>query len=106
MIDREKMKAICWPTCILLISFYVDYDKVSKSELSNLQNSNSYMNFKIMASNSHIELPEKQKMSLTLAKDEDKLILVDLKYTLDKEKITFFTSNSIGYCTFKADVYS
>lgn len=57
MIDHEKVKAICWPTCILLISFYVDYDTISKSELSVLQNSNNYMNFKIMASNNHIELP-------------------------------------------------
>lgn len=45
-------------------------------------------------------------MSLTLAKDEEKLILVDLKYILDKEQLTFFTSTSIGFCTFKADVYS
>ncbi len=45
-------------------------------------------------------------MSLTLAKNEDKLILVDLKYILDKEKLTFFTSTSIGDCYVKADVYS
>lgn len=51
------MKALCWPTCILLISFYLDYDAISKSELPALQNTYSFMNFKIMASNSHIELP-------------------------------------------------
>jgi hypothetical protein len=57
MIDREKMKAICWPNCILLISFYIDVATVSKNDLPVLRDTNSYMNFKIMASNSHIELP-------------------------------------------------
>lgn len=57
MIDHEKMKAICWPTCILLISFYLDYNTISKNEVATLQNSYSFMNFKIMASNNHIELP-------------------------------------------------
>lgn len=58
MIDHESMKKICWPNCILLISFYLDYNTVSKNDLPVLQQTtNSYMNFKIMASNSHIELP-------------------------------------------------
>lgn len=37
-----------------------------------------------MVSNNHAELPEKQKMSLTLGKDENKRIIVDLKYVINK----------------------
>jgi hypothetical protein len=67
MIDHEQMKSKCWPNCLLLISFYVDSNSGSNipTELMN----NKYSNFKILASNNQIELPEKQKMSLTIAKD-------------------------------------
>jgi len=42
------------------------------------------MNFKIMVSNDQIELPEKQHLSFTVGTDEDKEVLVDLKYILSK----------------------
>lgn len=64
------------------------------------------MNFKIMASNSQIQLPEKQKMSLTIGKSEQKILLVDLKYALQKEKLTFFTNSAIGICSMSMNVYS
>lgn len=64
------------------------------------------MNFKIMVSNHQIEIPEKQKMTLTVGKDEDKILLVDLKYAMAKESLTFFSSAPIGRCYIKANVYS
>lgn len=104
-IDHEQMMAKCWPSCVLLISFYIDFSsgKIDEKYPVSLYEN---MNFKIMVSNHQIEIPEKQKMTLTVGKDEDKILLVDLKYAMPKQSLTFFTSTAIGRCYIKANVYS
>jgi hypothetical protein len=62
--------------------------------------------FKIMASNNFIELPEKHKLDIPLVKGESKELLVDLKYHLDKEEITFNTYFTLGAPILKANVYT
>jgi len=59
-----------------------------------------------MASNNYIELPEKHKVDIVLVKDEEKELLVDLKYYLEKEALTFNTYITIGRSLIKANVYS
>lgn len=65
-----------------------------------------YSFFKILASNSQVELPENQKISFTLGKSEDKEILIDLKYLLNKPSINFYTTSTIGDCSIRANAYS
>jgi hypothetical protein len=104
MIDHEQMQTKCWPNCLLLISFYVDYQTAARKDLS-LDVYRS-LSFRIMASNNQIELPEKQKLSLTVGKNEDRVIFIDLKYALEKEALTFFTSTVIGDCYLRANAFS
>lgn len=58
-----------------------------------------------MASSNFIEIPEKHKIDVILKKDEAKHLLVDLKYVLDKEALTFFTYFTIGSVQLTANVY-
>lgn len=62
--------------------------------------------FKIMASNNFIELPEKHKVDIPLVKGESKELLVDLKYHLDKEEITLNTYFNLGTPKLTANVYT
>ena len=62
--------------------------------------------FRIMASNNYIEIPEKHKVDILLNKNETKELLVDLKYFLEKEQITFYTHHTMGNSHIKANVYS
>lgn len=62
--------------------------------------------FKVLAENSQLELPEKQKVGFTLGKAEEKLILIDLKYLMEKQAITFYSTSTIGNCSITANVYS
>ena len=62
--------------------------------------------FKIMASNNFIELPERHKIDIALVKGENKAVLVDLKYHLDKESVTFYTYNTLGFANLSANVYT
>lgn len=60
-----------------------------------------------MASNSIMEIPEKQKIDITLKEGESKSYLVDLKYALDIEQnIYFYIYHSIGLTSIFANVYS
>jgi hypothetical protein len=59
-----------------------------------------------MASNNYIELPEKHKVDIVLVKDEEKELLVDLKYFLEKDTLTFDTYVTIGRSQIKANLYS
>jgi hypothetical protein len=45
------------------------------------------------------------KIDIVLKKDEEKHILVDLKYALDKNALTFFTYFSIGSVQLSGNVY-
>lgn len=58
-----------------------------------------------MASNNYIELPEKHKVDVVLKKDEDKHLLVDLKYVMDKNAVTFFTYFTVGKVYLSGNVY-
>lgn len=49
-----------------------------------------------MASNDAIELMEHEKIELVLHNGEEKEIFVDLKYFLEKERLTFFSSSTVG----------
>ena len=62
--------------------------------------------FKIMASSNYIELPEKHKVDVVLGKGEEKEIIVDLKYYLDKEALVFNIYQTLGRTSFKANIYS
>ena len=61
--------------------------------------------FKIMASNNYIKIPEKHKIDVILKKDEEKHLLVDLKYVLEKKALTFFTYFTIGSVFQSGNVY-
>jgi hypothetical protein len=58
-----------------------------------------------MISNNQVELPEKQKLSFSLGKGEDKDIFIDLKYLMEKEEIKFYTTSTIGYCSIRANIF-
>ena len=58
-----------------------------------------------MASNNYIKLPEKHKIDVILKKDEEKHILVDLKYVMEKKALTFFTYFTIGSVRLSGNVY-
>ena len=45
-------------------------------------------------------------MDIPLVKGENKAILVDLKYHLDNEAITFYTYNTLGMAVLTANVYT
>jgi hypothetical protein len=62
--------------------------------------------FKIMASNNYVELPEQHRVHLAMAKNEEKKLLVSLKYLMDKETINFDQSITTGNVQIKANVYS
>lgn len=62
--------------------------------------------FRIMAANNFIKVPEKHKIDVVLNKQEDKYFLVDLKNYMEKESIVFFTYFTIGSTQLKADVYT
>jgi hypothetical protein len=59
-----------------------------------------------MASNNLVEVPEKFKLDMVLNRGEQKYLLADLKYFLNKESLVFFTYTSLGSVLFKANVYS
>lgn len=62
--------------------------------------------FRILAYNNQVELPQNTRISMALKHDEEKQVLVDLKYLLDKEIITFYSTHSIGSYNMFASVSS
>lgn len=102
-IEPARLKE-CWPNCVVLLSIAPDFKSASKANDS--LTSFFGQDFKIMASNNYIELPEKHKIDIPLVKDESKELLVDLKYHLDKEDITFNTYYTLGTAVLKANVYT
>lgn len=59
-----------------------------------------------MAANQLIEIPEKTKLDILLKAGEERYLLIDLKYALEKEAITFFTATILGAYTLYGNVYS
>ena len=59
-----------------------------------------------MASNNLVEIPEKTKLDIVLNKGEDKYMLVDLKYFMNKESLVLFTYLTMGSVSFKANLYT
>ena len=59
-----------------------------------------------MASNNLVEIPEKFKLDLVLNQGEEKFLLVDLKYFLNKESLVFFIYQTMGSVSFKANLYT
>ena len=53
-----------------------------------------------------IEIPEKTKLDILLKANEEKYLLLDLKYALEKEALTIFTATILGYYTLYGNVYS
>jgi hypothetical protein len=60
----------------------------------------------IMASNNQIELPENTRINLSLKQNENKQVMVDLKYALNSKFITFYASHLLGRYEIQANVYS
>ena len=91
----------CWPNCVILLSVFQNtagpQNKIAGFEVSK--------SFQILASNNYIKLPEKHKIDVILKKDEEKHLLVDLKYVMDKKALTFFTYFTIGSVYIKGNVY-
>lgn len=102
-IEPARLKD-CWPNCVILLSIAPDF-KAAQAANASLA---SYLeqDFKIMASNNYIELPERHKIDIPLVKGETKELLADLKYHLDKEQITFNTYFTLGSALLKANVYT
>lgn len=64
-------------------------------------------NFSLMATNSIMEIPAKEKVDATINENEEKSFLVDLKYALDKEQdLIFYIYHTIGYVNFYGSIYS
>jgi len=59
-----------------------------------------------MASNNYIELPEKHRVDIAMTDNEEKKLLVNLKYLMDKEILNFDKSVTTGNVVIKANVYS
>lgn len=60
----------------------------------------------ILASNNQIELPENTRISLSLKKNENKQVMVDLKYALNSNFLTFYASHVLGQYSIQANLYS
>lgn len=87
--------ATCWPYCVLLVSM---------AELNTQERQGS---FSMMASNSIMEIPEKEKIDIAISGETEKIYLVDLKYALDQSKdIYFYVYHSIGLVNIYMNVYS
>lgn len=59
-----------------------------------------------MAANKMFEIPQKSKMEIMLRQDEEKYLMVDLKYSLEKEALTFFVNSILGSFSLYGNVYS
>ena len=86
---------------MVLVSVFENTDGKKSQYKSFIDNSA----FKIMASNNYIRLPEKHKIDVILKKDEEKHLLVDLKYVMEKKALTFFTYFTIGSVYLSGNVY-
>ena len=86
---------------MILITVFEDRNGPT-SKFSNFLGKRS---FRIMGSNNFIEIPEKQKIDVILKKDEEKHLLVDLKYVMDKNALTFFTYFTMGEVFMSGNVY-
>ena len=104
-IDNSELKK-CWPDCVILLSLFPNQKDLESIEKKPTPFYNIYHNFKIMASNNLVEIPEKTKLDLVLNRGEEKFLLVDLKYFLSKESLVFFTYITMGSVSFKANLYT
>lgn len=72
---------------------------IDKSNITNItawDDSRVNDTFSIMASNDVLELMEHEKIDLILHENEQKEVYIDLKYFLNKERLTFFTTSTLG----------
>ena len=67
----------CWPSCIILVSIF--RKNIAAEFIPAVLSPKA---FSIMAANKMIEIPEKTKLEVFLNKDEEKYLLVDLKYAM------------------------
>jgi hypothetical protein len=92
----------CWPTCVILINLNEGYQKEAKTSIEQ----SVIKSYKILATNSILELPEDTKLDFSLRGDEEKVLFVLVKNILKYEKLTFFTYYSFGRARITASVIS
>ena len=99
VIDREVLRKQCWPSCVVLVTLY---ETTARNETRMTDN----RDIKIMASNNQIEIPEKTRIEMTLKTGEERDLIVDLKYAMSREKITFYNTRLFGNYVVFVDLYS
>lgn len=104
-IESAQLKE-CWPNCVVLLSIAPDTAKLKAKADSDKKKAYDNEDFKIMASNNFIEVPERHKVDIPMVKAENKEILIDLKYHLDKEVVTIYNYQTLGNVNLKANVYT
>lgn len=62
--------------------------------------------FRIMATNNYVELPEKHKVDLIMVRDEMKELIVDLKYFMEVDELAFEIHRTVGYQNIHVSVSS
>ena len=103
-ISPEPLKD-CWPDCVILFTL-LGIDRANITNITAWDDKRVNDSFSIMASNDVIELMEHEKIDLILHEKEEKELYIDLKYFLEKERLTFFTKSALGSVTMFGSVSS
>lgn len=97
----------CFPNCILLISLWNAHDQPNTNPNVVTPLFNNFGSYSIMATDNIIELMEEHKLTISLAINETKYMLVSITPFLANNKtITFMCSDVVGYHTLLASVSS
>ena len=73
VIHKDELEH-CWPSCVVLMSL-ISFSHVAIDG-----------DFSIMATSNIVELPVKEKVDLLVRKKEQKSLIIDLNYALEKEE--------------------
>ena len=94
VIHKDELQH-CWPSCVVLMSL-ISFSHVAIDG-----------DFSIMATSNIVELPVKEKVDLLVRKKEQKSLIIDLNYALEKEEdIIIYTSYSLGEAYVYVSVYA
>lgn len=66
-IESAQLKE-CWPNCVVLLSIAPDVAKLKTLVDADKKKTYDYEDFKIMASNNFIEVPERHKVDIPMIK--------------------------------------
>lgn len=97
--------AKCFPNCIVLVSLWNSHEQPNTNPNVVTPLFNNFGSYSIMATDNFIELLEEHKLTITLAANETKYLLVSITPFLESDKtLTFICSDVVGYHSLLATV--